>query len=663
MKTKNKLLFIIIFFIQFVSFYSQNSISQKNESNIQNLTGTNLCFLAENFINENGFSSTRLQLSETGWDVFPFNLSLDFQSNIITSKNLIIDITQENLILHKDFFQQLFDFIKKNEFSYNIQFIFTTNDNPLSFTRNFSLTGTQNFASTNDFLLTDSVLILDFLEDEKALSNIYTTGIKKSSPLWLTKLAVNAFNKEKTKFNVPQKHPSLYRLSLIFGESKLESFFMNSIDAIKIDFSKEDSLPVLKRFLLDFENDEQLEKETHYYFFNLPFFNTIFINEKTNIIALEIFGILGIFFLCTFSFSGRKRLKFKKAFLKSWYFVPLTLIVCFFSLELSEKVFKSFPIFFDANPLILFCGKIVFSVIAVSVLFGFILKFTKKLGNFIFGFLISVIAVINVFVFSVYDITLFYLFLIEFIVIYSFRNSNKLIPLLISLIFMALPFLPYAIEILKNASLFEMRRIIFCSKWQNVLLALIFLPFQFFWLKVLKSLKVFNTKYVHSFKKTAFYTSISALIIIGISWIFIILLNQFTFKKNISSENTIIVQSEAKSFEANYSKDNYLHVSSEILTIESKIPALRYEVSLSSSDYLPVLDSVYDYDIKQNSKRLDFLLPDFPPQKISINYATDSKSPKTFKISCWYQENENTIRKENLTLEIPGLINSKNGEK
>lgn len=620
--------------------------------------GLELCFSTEKKLEDAGYTITKRELSSTGFDTFPFNILLDFPAETADAsespQNLIIDITQEDFFRHSDAILKLIRFTEEKKFSYSVEFLFTTLDENDIHLANFPLTGTENFASSSVMAQNSIALILDFENEnsgKEKKAKIFTTGAKKSSPLWLTKLLAGSFNEEKIPFETPQKLLSLYRSALLFGDIKISSFFKNDVAAIKCGISGDDDLRAVRTFLANFESTTNFSGESHYFFTGTHFNRTFFLSERTNILALELFGTLGLLILIIFTFSGKKRIRYKKAFLNYWYFIPLTLAVSVLSLELAQTVFKKMNFFYRSNPLILFGGKIIFSAVFISILFAVFGKITNFDGNFIFGYLVSFVSIANVFFFSVVDITLFWLFLFEYAVVYISKNIRRKAFLALSAVFMIAPFFPYLFHIFLSANNFELRRILFSSFAGNLLFALILFPFQIMRLRFLSPQKnEFKTKIM--LKKNILHVFASVFIISAVSLLSIEFFNHFAYQKNPNASKTLkITAGEAESFSAKVDFAGKKNYSTETLTIRSEKQALRYEVSIFSEESLPVFDSIYDFKVRDNSKRVDFLLPDMPPEKITIDFTPDAEANHRILISAYYEDGENALRKEILSIE------------
>ena len=156
---------------------------------------------------------------------------------------------------------------------------------------------------------------------------------------------------------------------------------------------------------------------------------------------------------------------------------------------------------FESLPQFAFLIKII-----ISLLFLFFISFAQiifkfPLSTFIYGYLGSFIAFINIFVFTFIDISLFIPFSFEFLIILITSSFKKRKNLFLTIALMVLPFLPYLLftdgAILNNIFRIASRT----SFIGNVLLALLLIPFQIVWIKILIRMKHFGKQKGVTFKR------------------------------------------------------------------------------------------------------------------------------------------------------------------
>ena len=154
---------------------------------------------------------------------------------------------------------------------------------------------------------------------------------------------------------------------------------------------------------------------------------------------------------------------------------------------------------FESLPQFAFLIKIIISLLFLFLISLAQIIFKFPLSTFIYGYLGSFIAFINIFVFTFIDISLFIPFSFEFLIILITSSFKRKIFLTIAL--MVLPFLPYLLftdgAILNNIFRIASRT----SFIGNILLALLLIPFQIVWIKILIRMKHFGKQKGVTFKR------------------------------------------------------------------------------------------------------------------------------------------------------------------
>ena len=91
---------------------------------------------------------------------------------------------------------------------------------------------------------------------------------------------------------------------------------------------------------------------------------------------------------------------------------------------------------------------------------------------------------------------------------------------------------------------------------------------------------------------------------------------------------------------------------SKTLSINSKVPVFRYEITIQSEQGLPVYDSSFEYRLNQKEHTTNFIIPDYPPQKLAINYSIDSNMSSKAIVTAWKIQEDGTLAKEVETLSL-----------
>ena len=643
--------------------------------------GNSLSNSVASSLSRHSFSPVKQQLSDTGQDNFAYNIILDFEgdsdlrqndSNSVQSishaefvsasanfrDEVIFCFTQEDFFVHEDEILDFLTYIKELQREWRATVLFSALDFS-EFKDSSSPNGSHIFASSIDDA--DSVCaIIIFLDDSK--ENAIHTGSKRhTTPLFLTQRITDSFFETRNRFTFEDTLSAIYRLGILSGEERLSYFFENDIPAIGIDFNESKNLSVLKNFAQNYTLEGTEEWDMHYlYLDRANIFKGIFINERTIIIICLCVGLLTILILCVFSFTGSHGERQKYEFIKSSYMIPITVGISFLSLVLGQNIVAFFSSYFFINPVFQFGIKIVFSLTFISILFAVqeILKFSVT--AFVYGYLLSVVSIFNIFLFSTRDLTLFVIFAIEYIIIYISRSAKKLGILVFFFILMAIPFMPYAYIIIKNATDAELAVSIFCDPIGNLLLAFAMFPFQIMWLKILMFMNIYAGGKGYSMKRIIFNDVFSTALVLTFVFSLIFSISQFIYKpaeRRMNKIETKIVQEERNTLTAQLSKDSFSGMNTNHIAIQSNDEAVRYTVMLYGiNTEHPIYDSIYDYTVISGKGRSDvysFTIPDFPPKEIMIDYACDVSARAKIEITALYRtEMPHTFRSETRELKV-----------
>ncbi|WP_147634780.1 YfhO family protein [Treponema pectinovorum] len=632
-----------------------------NEKIVPTLKGLELSKKIEAELKKNQFFPQKMQLSITGADEFAYNLILDLSfdnsNEIQNEKKIIFCVKQNDFYSKSKEFIDFFKSIESQKLNFPVQFVLTALDNQNEILRGYNrqLEGTKNFAESLEENKDCAVILLNFDDlDLIKRAKIYTTGGNKSTPLGLTREIVESFYKTGTDFIISQKILSLYRASLLEGDEQLEYFLKRSIPCIKISFAEDDDFSSLNFFIKNHDPSKKTQGDVHYFFFAPTFknffANAIWLDERFNIICLEIFGIAVLLFLVCFTFSGKKRTKTKRVFSRFWFLLPIFLFLSIISLYVSQALCLIIKPIGSANPVSQFAFKIIFSSVFVAILFLFQTKLKLPTNNFLYGFMLTVTAILNVFIFSTLDITLFWTFALEYLIVYLSRNFYRIRALIFSAFLMLLPFLPYILVYFSNVNSTSVKFLIDANPSTNIMLCLILFPFQIMWFRVLLRIRTTKLK-SKDFKTLAKYTALSLFITLVFVFTFAYLTTKFIFNKSKKAQAQIsFIDEKAENLSVEENFKDLAQMSYHSLSIFSKEQALRYSVTVTSPQANPILDCFYDFSVTDNPRTAIIAMPDYPPQEITIDFSTEKNTDKLFTIVAIYEtDTEGVFKRESVS--------------
>lgn len=630
----------------------------------QALTGKNLSSYIEKSLSSKKIDFASQDLSQTGRDNFARNIYIEFKSkneNLKLSEeeksSVILDFTQEDFFSYEEDFLYFLEDIKNSALPLNVTVLFSALSSrslPLPSKISGEKVFAENLFSEEEYF----VLCIDFSSSEK--NSLLTGSYKSASPLWLCKKAADSFYDTYTPFSFPDSLASLFRLGFIHGEKRQASFAVNDIPALTLSFaSVTEGFMVLKNFLLSYSPEGSSQWEKHYIFLPLKILPFAFaLNERTCLIIFIFFTVMTLLSMSLASFVGKQGEKNKYELLKNLYIIPLTLLLSFSALFLSEVILRKLNVNPVINPVMAFGFKVLLSIFFISVFYALhnILKIPTDI--FIYSYIVQFIAAFNIFFFALQDLMLFVPFLIEYFLFFAFRKRKNTASLLVLFVLMALPFIPYAVIILQKTAEHDIPRLIYTDFKGRLSLALLLFPFQIVYLKILMRLDSYTkmkrypaVKIIKNIALSSF--SILALCFVFMESIFIFVYNPV--RKEEEKSRITVIDTPASLSSVKITKNTFSGMNTNHIKISSKKQALRYEVKIKSLDFkVPLYDSVYEYDFftgqADNGKTAGeavFLIPDYPPEDITIDYAASFDSRAEIELTAFYSgEGENSIIRE-----------------
>lgn len=633
--------------------------------------GLSLSVALETLMQKRNFDTVTEPLSVTSQDQFPYNILVYFPANTVlppskkgihprintvtsdSQRNLLIyAVTQEDAYDHLDAILTFLTQLDKNPRTCDCLVFFSAQEK--SSTGGFlSFTGTEVFARTFEDAERSAAVVINFGSD--SVIKIHTANIDRTAPLWLTRQLSAACTEAKSSYTYADKFSSLYRLGLLRSDRRMNAFISNNIPAIRIDFPLRTDLSPLNKLAASYNQAYTAVWDSHYLFFHL-FGRDFWLGESFFFGFSLILGTILLLLLCTSTFKGKNGEDYRKEFMRSWFFIPLTIAVTFFSLYAGQAVCKA-GFLSTASPVMQFGVKLLFALFFNAVFFG-IQEFLRVYSvQFTHGYFIYLIGISNVFIFSTVDQLFFLTFLIEYLCIYVARRSVRIVPLVLSVLLMQVPVVPYVYQLIRYGHPQDLQQLVFCSPLLNLLLAMLIFPFLIMWIRMIVRLQLSLIESHFSLKKLLIRGSIPTAIVIVLVLISVSVLAVISnrTKRVVEEKEAEIINENQYTFLIATNKTEFLGMTTQHVTIASKDDVLKYEAVISSEGGIPLYDSTYDYTVNEELKTAFFTLPDYPPRTITIDYATDVRDAANVFVTAWYAtDKENTYRKETHAFMITG---------
>ncbi len=638
------ILLILLFFFPILLCNAQASNAMELSDNLYNL------------ISQQGIEVKKNYLTGVNPSQFPYSISITINTNDIENneKNLIISVPQEMAI---EMTEELIGYIHKlnsTTLPVTVTLLLVADDFsrlPNKYTGQYPY-GTISFLSNRiEAENTAAILISPNTSENNSKIDVIFGTEGRLTPQWLLQQIPLPFS---------QNSLLTYRLNLSEPNKRLKAFFDKGIAALvlQLDSKQKEQTQnlffALEQVSMNFNIPENsYANNTNYIFFSMPNSKKIWISERLFIFIYLIIAAAVLLFATGFSVLKRHSLEKQKVLARTWFIIPVTILFTTLSLQVGQIIAINLPNIIKDSPIAILSIKTFISFLIVSTILIILTHFRLPLSQVIYGYLLTLVSVMNIFIFASIDLILLAVFIFEYILIYFARLTRKTIPLFISTFVMLIPFIPYAINIWEYASSQNLFNLVNTSFFGNLLYACILVPFQIMWLRIFIRMNIFGKN--KNLTKTKIYGTSGILLFTFLCVIvggFIVISSLYS-KSKITTEiskinfyTPIQVIEEDKnhplpvSIEVN--KSNFLETGFVRLTVESKLPVLKYDVTVTSERYNPVYDSYAPFSLSQNKniRQSFFSLPYNPAMTSSLSYTSLANDEQEILVKIFVQNTE-----------------------
>lgn len=625
MKIK-KLLFLLLFFLSISFTFAANA----NKVEQTELYGIELCDTIFSKLKKEGFSPITQSLIVNGENSFPYNIilnyknkDLDFEKNSDNNKNLIIQLCMEDFFVAESSIIKLIKFINENNFSYNISILFTYGDNQIINKKNM-IFGSEVFIDSLFEAENSTAVLLNFdSQNNKIISNSDSI----ISPMWILKYFYQAFYDNSIHKDLPIFFLSqVYKYSFLTQSNLLSTFIKSNIQSIQLNFCKETTESnIVENILINFVSNfsEIYTPQWDQNFLMIKLFGSYkWISETSLVKFILIIACLTLILIFIYYVTHKNIAKKFLFSAKNLWYIPfffiLSMILCYFiGNNIFYKLIKFFPINNQFSYLILFNFSFLFLVFFSYFRYKIFLskKYYKEKA---IDLHVAILSFANLILFSLVDITLFPIFLIEFFIFllcYRFRTyTSKSLYVILSVLI----FIPYLYIFSINIDLKNIERILVYNVYFLLCLILIFNPIL---ILLFRSISFSVKKQGANFEKIRFIFYVCTIFFFFISSHIIIT------KKYIKLPSSTITISNINRDE---SYINFVYNSKEVfddivrtINISFEKQPVQCNVSISSEKN-PVLYSDNQY-ILEKSGNATFLIPYYPPKNLTFEYGTKNE--------------------------------------
>ena len=609
---------------------------------------------------------------------FPFNIVIKFNSAAHSQQDKAAENELENFILafrteealrQRKLIQEILNAIKSTPRNCNVQIVFTYGDSSRVNDR-FKVTGTEAFLRQLAEKDKCSAVCIRFSEN---VNSIIPGGARNTTPSWLTQIIANAFFENGISYKLQGNLISpLYRLNLLRHDERTSLFLDEDIPcaAIILD-TNTDSHTEIPDFFQSLVSLYQVESTNQWDHHSIQFSigNKLFwIGESFTSSLLLVISLFSIFALCELSFFVRHSERTVQQSAETlWYLIPLTLVVTIVSFLLGQGISHILDLFFtlaNYTPIII---ELFFSLLMSSFYFMMLIRWKGDSIIQAASFFLPVAGIINIYVFVCIDLSLFYIFAAEYIIIFLSRPLKNIYSLVFVFLLLIVPFAPYAVQLVTYIKPSMIKNLVNGSIFMTIALSLMFLPFEFIWLKILTAL---NQIWMKTDANTKRFIKQNAIAISLAVVIFAILLTMLTniipdeYRESKPAEEPTIFESDETIFKIWYEDNNFFGETSRILYVKLTEQAEVCTISIEGKGGNPLIysDNPYIYDAETHM--CTFRLTAFPPLEMDFRYICAENIPSAIYASALIPAKsaslDETYKRVETRIEIPASENKRN---
>jgi len=606
-------------------------------------------------VEQKGFTVRKQNLDAADSGIFPQNLIIEIPSPQKAKNEIdtvIFSFTQDFFSKDISLLLSFLDELRNLNLNYDCIVFLSANDNQL-FVRGDD--GREHHP-TGSAVYTSSIRNADnmcaiVIDESNSTSNSFLAkktysiipgGSSDVSPSWLVKSLCDSCQENKATPSMPKSFSMLYRLGIARETRRVSQFFAQSIPAAGIALSlSEKDLKILVTAARLLQTRRSSIWDRHYSVFQVESY-TFWYGEALLALFFMVFAFATIFTVSFSSFKDTSRNKAifndirRSAFLALGYIIIIVAV-----LILVQTIFS----FAARNPLLLMGIKIIAVFMVLEIIF--ITQIRKNFNTSLegTGFFMMFQSSLNIFIFTWMDLSLFFLFFQEYIILTFARKSRTRINMIILFLLSLAPFLNLTLDFLRGANYTSLRMFAFCTVFGNILFALALLPLLMQIFRILLVLGIFNSKKKTSRKKNFVYAAIATSIVIlffsGFYWMMRRIRYGSSSGTPIRMAYTTVDGSNPEMVQVSYSEDEFMELTIYHILIESSEKVLRYSISLEAEGSIPLYDCNYDYTIEADNK-VFFEIPDYPAGTIEIVYSADKDLNGLLKISAFIQNSKNS---------------------
>ncbi|MCR4940288.1 MAG: hypothetical protein K5930_09320 [Treponemataceae bacterium] len=472
----------------------------------------------------------------------------------------------------------------------------------------------------------------------------------KLTPYSFFKNTIDSMQNQSISFSLKNSFLSLYRLNVTDYSKKLDVCLKEGCQAIQVDFSPEIKKSTLASFvenLLKELKNTKVDRNTNYTFIRLGVKNIIIPEMFSTIVLVLMTGTI-LFFLCGLSFTfGKKKDQHRMEFIKYWPLVPIVAFmftILFYAAQFTTLVvvknWEHYPVFTFLYKLLITCW-----FFRIFTLLRHIIKIPCT--DFIYGYLLVISCLLNIYVFSAIDLSLFIPLAAVCIIAYLSRMTKKLTVLLLFTVLTIAPVIIFCILSLPYIQEDALLKLSDASFLINAMFSILILPFTFMVVRIFVSTGIPGR--LPGRKRRIIGETIRTVVIT-----LILITSAAIVTRTIKTEETeqvFHIEEKSNVLISSLRKEEKKDRTDFELVISSSLPVIRYDISADSETAMPFFYTNFPYEYNSSDGNIVFLLDENPPAPFVLTGSIAPSSSITFTVTS-YMHDENNIYREDKTLSL-----------
>ncbi len=643
---KKFLLKTMCFLFFFAATFTQSLFSKENiESNLIYTTKEIEDFLTQNKI---PFEDKGIAPQDAG--DFPKNILVEIPADKNNkedgaNKSGITDVffvfSHEFFLEKKEFLADFIDSTYKKKLPYNCIISLTAENEsfPLP-SAQAAKTATEELAKS--IFSSESACAILIRNEKNAPPFIFTEGAGTISPQWIVHALKKSCLQNQKPMGVKTSMLYIYKPQYYKNNRRLSAFLKNEIPAAEIPLGHtQKDLNILSDIQDNLISARSQTWNKHYNFIPFGIYG-IWLNEAQLTTIYLFFTISVLFFICFYSFTYTgKNEAILKDMSRTWFSIPAYIIITTAFLTLFQKLF-----FFTAENGVLYFGLKIFP----TVLTMFFLVFIQILFNFRISLSANrfhgiILSALNVFIFSALDLSLMFIFIIEYMIVFLFRKRRHIVFSIPCIFLMTLPLLWIAASVFVDIDQRKISNLTNTTFLENLIFSFAILPFIFQWIKLIL---VSHIKEFKSSKKISLiqglFVSVAGAGIICAVFFAAAKLVQGNFSAPRKNQTQIIENAEIHPAKFLWSKKSKFDIFENKLQIvpENGFKILRCFATFESKNELPFYECNFDYNFISENK-VSIEIPDAPENELKILFMAENELQLEAEIELFMMDSSGKI--------------------